>query len=132
MTQKYSRKHKPRTSKPDICQLYCFNKGVVSRLRESLPEAGTLVQAENFFAALGNRTRLLVLYCLSQAEELCVCDIANALEMNLSTVSHQLRYLRAAGFVMYRSEGKMAFYRLTDRRITELIDAELCAKLEKQ
>ena len=78
-------------------------------------------RATAFFSALGSRTRLLVLHCLCQAEELCVCDIANALRMNLSTVSHQLRYLRGCGLITYRSEGKMAFYRLADTRVRELL-----------
>ncbi|NIA07741.1 MAG: metalloregulator ArsR/SmtB family transcription factor [Actinobacteria bacterium] len=132
MAQKYSRDSASAAGKRDTCELYCFNKALVSRLRGSLPDAETLIRAENFFAALGTRTRLLVLYCLSQAEELCVCDIANALRMNISTVSHQLRYLRGAGLIAYRSEGKMAFYRLIDGRIAELIDAELCAKLNSK
>ena len=73
---------------------------------------------------LANWPSLLILHCLSQAEELCVCDIANALRMNLSTVSHQLRRLRTLGLVTYRSQGKMAFYCLADRRVAELVDAE--------
>ena len=116
----------------DRCKLYCFNEAVVSRLRENLPDADSLVRAGSFFGALGNRTRLAVLYCLCRAEELCVCDIANTVGMNLSTVSHQLRYLRDAGFISYRSEGKMAFYRLTDGRIRRLIEVELCGRLRGQ
>lgn len=109
----------------DTCELYCFNKAVVNRLRRNLPEAQKLQQVEAFFAALGSRTRLLILCCLSQAHELCVCDIANALDMNLSTVSHQLRYLRGVNLVAYRSEGKMAFYRLADARVSAVLRAEL-------
>ncbi len=101
---------------PDTCELFCFNEELVNGLRECLPEEAEVARAEELFAALGNRTRLLILYCLSQADELCVCDIANALEMNLSTVSHQLRHLRLVGLVTFRSEGRMAFYRLADER----------------
>ncbi len=93
----------------------------MARLRAHLPGDAELGQAELFFCALGSRTRLLVLHCLAQAEELCVCDIANALGMNLSTISHQLRYLRHVGLVTFRSEGKMAFYRLTDAQVRSVL-----------
>ena len=109
----------------DVCELYCFNEALVKRLRESLPEDGEVEQAAASFSAIGSRTRLLVVYCLSQADELCVCDIANALQMNLSTISHQLRLLRGAGLVRFRSEGKMAFYRLSRREIGKLVRSEL-------
>jgi DNA-binding transcriptional ArsR family regulator len=108
----------------DTCSAFCFNEGLVTQLREVLPAEQELRWAESFFAALGNRTRLLVLFCLAQADELCVCDIANCLQMNLSTVSHQLRYLRGLGLVDYRREGKMAFYRLTKPRIGKLLTEE--------
>ena len=111
--------------KGDSCELYCFNAELVGTLRRALPGAEQVGRVEEIFSALGNRTRLLILHCLSQAEELCVCDIANALEMNLSTVSHQLRHLRALGLVTYRSEGRMAFYRMADRRVGDLVSAEL-------
>jgi len=109
----------------DTCELYCFNEDLVYRLRRHLPQGQVLDGVATFFSALGSRTRLLVLYCLCHAEELCVCDIANALRMNLSTISHQLRYLRGLGLVTYRSQGRMAFYRLADSRVKELIRAEL-------
>ncbi len=114
-----------KPDKKDTCGLYCFNEDLVRELRKSLPTAKTMQTAENLFKALGSRTRLLVLYCLSQSEELCVCDIANALRLNLSTISHQLRLLRSLGLVAYRSEGKMAFYRLVDERVGDLIRVEL-------
>ncbi len=119
------RKQSKSDGGPDSCELFCFNEALVARLRTHLPRPEPLVQAETFFSALGSRSRLLVLHCLCQADELCVCDIANALEMNLSTVSHQLRYLRQVGLVTFRSEGKMAFYRLADRRVRSAFEEVL-------
>ena len=132
MSERRPGKYEGRAGERCQCELYCFNEALVSRLRENLPDADRLIRAGSFFAALGNRTRLAVLHCLCQAEELCVCDIANALKMNLSTVSHQLRQLRDAGFVSYRSQGKMAFYRLTEQRIRRLIEGQLCGKQSGQ
>jgi DNA-binding transcriptional ArsR family regulator len=114
-----------RRRESDTCELFCFNQDLVNRLRAVTPDAARIDEAEQFFAALGSRTRLLILFCLTEAEELCVCDIANALEMNLSTVSHQLRHLRQAGLVTFRSEGRMAFYRLADARVPAVFEPVL-------
>lgn len=116
---------RPASEADDTCEAFCFNEEMVDRLREALPEETQVRRTEQFFSALGNRTRLLVLFCLARAEELCVCDIANALEMNLSTVSHQLRHLRSLGLVDYRREGKMAFYRLAEPRVKDVLAGEL-------
>ena len=50
-------------------------------------------------------------------EDLCVCDICEALNLNQTTVSNQLRILRANNIVKYQKEGKMARYSLTDLHI---------------
>ncbi len=109
----------------DTCDEFCYNEKVVERLRTVLPREEQLDEMTDFFSALGNQTRVLILTCLCEAEELCVCDIANTLDMNLSTVSHQLRRLRSLGLITYRRDGKMAFYRLSDPRVERLLDEEL-------
>lgn len=115
----------PSDESKDVCELYCFNEGLVTRLREGLPEEAAVERAVASFSALGNRTRLLILHCLSESDELCVCDIANALQMNLSTVSHQLRVLRSAGLVRFRTEGRMSFYRLSRPETADLVRSHL-------
>ncbi len=109
----------------DTCDEFCYNEKVVERLRTVLPREEQLDEMTDFFSALGNQTRVLILTCLCEAEELCVCDIANTLDMNLSTVSHQLRRLRSLGLITYRRDGKMAFYRLSDPRVERLLGEEL-------
>ena len=114
-----------KRSPKDMCQIFCFNEAVVNRLRANLPAEEDLNRAAERFSTMGSRTRLLMLYCLSQADELCVCDIATSLRMNLSTVSHQLRVLRSAGLVRFRNEGKITFYRLADSETGDLLRSEL-------
>ena len=106
------------------CRVNCFNVKLVGRLRRSLPDADAVGRAEALFGALGNRNRLLILSCLAQVDELCVCDIANALDMNVSTLSHQLRHLRGMGLVKFRNEGRMVFYNLADPRVAGILSAE--------
>ncbi len=53
--------------------------------------------------------------------EVCVGDLADALEMSQSAVSHQLRYLRELNLVATRRDGKHVFYRLDDDHVRGLL-----------
>ncbi|SMO99906.1 DNA-binding transcriptional regulator, ArsR family [Geodermatophilus aquaeductus] len=63
---------------------------------------------------LADPTRARVLYALDVVEELCVGDMALALEATEDAVSYALRLLRTAGFVTSRKDGRVVFYRLAD------------------
>ena len=58
--------------------------------------------------------RLRVLFALSAADELCVGDIALALDSTDDAVSYALKLLRMAGMVSFRKQGRIVFYRLSD------------------
>jgi DNA-binding transcriptional ArsR family regulator len=86
--------------------------------------AGLLSQHQSqrmaeFFALLGDPNRLRILSVLAESE-MCVQDIAIAVGMGESAVSHQLRSLRANRIVKYEKRGRQVFYRLADRHIVEL------------
>ncbi|KJH70043.1 ArsR/SmtB family transcription factor [Aliterella atlantica] len=72
-----------------------------------------------FFSLLGDANRLRILSVLA-VQELCVCDIAAAVEMSESAVSHQLRTLRAMRLVSYRKQGRNVFYNLQDSHVLSL------------
>ena len=72
-----------------------------------------------FFSFLGDPNRLRILSILAQ-HELCVCDLAAALDMSESAVSHQLRTLRAMRLVSYQKRGRNVFYCLQDNHVLEL------------
>ncbi|MFB2880097.1 ArsR/SmtB family transcription factor [Floridanema aerugineum] len=75
-----------------------------------------------FFSLLGDANRLRILSMLA-VKELCVCDMAAALEMSESAVSHQMRVLRSMRLVSYRKRGRNVFYRLQDHHVLELYQA---------
>lgn len=100
----------------DICEIYCFDREQVSKAKKSLPGKNESIQISQKLKILSDPTRLRIIYALQKTKELCVCDLANALEMNISAVSHQLRMLRAHNLVKYRKDGKMAFYSLIDSK----------------
>jgi DNA-binding transcriptional ArsR family regulator len=83
-------------------------------------EEETLRLAE-VFKVLGDPTRIRILYALSKCN-MCVCDIAETLDMTQSAISHQLRILRGLRLVRYRKEGKSVFYSLDDDHILQLFN----------
>jgi DNA-binding transcriptional ArsR family regulator len=77
------------------------------------------------FKLLGDPTRTRILYALLEAGELCVCDLAETVEVPESSVSHALRLLRTAGIVRNRRHGRMIFYSLDDAHVRMLLDLSL-------
>lgn len=109
------------TQETDLCEVFCSDETKVRRLRGEVACADGL---GTLFKALSDETRAKIMYCLSQ-EELCVCDVANILNMSVQAVSHHLRLLRALRLVKYRRAGKLAFYSLDDAHVTHLIEEGL-------
>ena len=105
----------PDASCADLCNVPCFKKDLVAKVRASMPSDEELDDTRLLFAALADRTRLKILHALKQADELCVCDVAHVLGMSVSAASHHLRKLRDLKILKYRSDGKMAYYGLRDR-----------------
>ena len=100
----------------DMCEIFNSHEDVVERVKERIPDETEFAELSEFFKIFGNPTRLKIisLLCL---EDLCVCDICEALDLNQTTVSNQLRILRANNVVKYQKEGKMARYSLADLHI---------------
>jgi ArsR family transcriptional regulator len=67
---------------------------------------------ELFFQALGDRTRLRLLN-LMRDSEMCVCYFVEVFKTNQPKISRHLAYLRNAGLVAARRDGKWIHYRIT-------------------
>ncbi len=72
------------------------------------------------FKILGDATRIKLLALLT-TDEMRVSDIAEALSMGQSAISHQLRVLRNARLVKFRKDGKEAWYSLDDDHVVKLM-----------
>lgn len=68
---------------------------------------------ERFFRALADRTRLRVLNLLGD-DEVCVCFLAEILQTNQPNISRHLAYMKRAGIVGARREGKWMHYRIVE------------------
>ncbi len=62
--------------------------------------------------ALSDPTRVRVLLALRE-EELCVCELCDALDLTQSTLSTHLQVVRKANLVTTRKEGKWSYYAIT-------------------
>lgn len=74
----------------------------------------------DFFKVLGDPTRIRIVQQLLN-KEMCVTDIAEAMGMGQSAISHQLRVLRQARLVAFRKEGKTVYYSLNDEHVVMLL-----------
>ncbi len=92
----------------------------VALARSRMPDESLLCDLGDFFRVLGDSTRVRIVSALMYGE-LCVADIAAALDMSVSAVSHQLRVLRQAKMVRARRDGKQVFYSIDDHHVGILI-----------
>ena len=81
----------------DMCEQLCEHPQAICLAKAAMPPDDVVVRLAELFKVLGDPTRVRILHVLSQ-QEMCVCDIAAALEMGQSAISHQLRILRAADY----------------------------------
>jgi DNA-binding transcriptional ArsR family regulator len=112
-------------SKPgDLCEARVIHEEKIHQAKGNALGAGDVDLVTRTFKAMGDPTRLRILWAL-QLGELCVCDLAALLEITESGVSHQLRTLRHLDLVTNRREGTILYYRLNDHHVSELISMAL-------
>lgn len=87
----------------------------VERARQRGIAAEDAARLSSLLSLLADPARARILYALDLVEELCVGDLALALELSEDAVSYALKLLRTAGLVRTRKQGRVVFYRLADR-----------------
>jgi len=108
----------------DTCDEYITHKDKISTAKWQLLPDDTTQKLSETFKILGDQTRIKILSLLT-GNEMCVCDIADTLQMGQSAISHQLRVLRGARLVKFRKEGKEAWYSLDDEHVVSLMNQGL-------
>ena len=93
---------------------------MLDRVMHEMPTDELLTDLGDLFKVFGDSTRIKILYSLFE-EELCVCAIADLLNMTQSAVSHQLKTLKDAKLVNNRREGKTIYYSLADDHVKTII-----------
>ena len=98
------------------------NQEVVNQVVEALPDEEILYDVAELFKVFGDSTRIKIICALFESE-MCVYDLAAALSMTQSAISHQLRILKTANLVKFRREGKLIYYSLDDEHVQQIFDA---------
>jgi len=100
-------------------ELLVLHPDVVARVQDKMKAEETLYDLAELFKVFGDTTRIKILSALFESE-MCVGDIAVALGMTQSAISHQLRVLKQAKLVRYRKEGKVVYYALDDDHVKQI------------
>ena len=88
---------------------------VVQKMENSFEELS------NILSLTGNPVRLKILYLLNQEERLCVCDLSDILEMNVSAISQHLRKLKDRNIIFSCKEAQTIFYSIKKEKISLLV-----------
>ena len=108
----------------ECCDFYQVYEDVVKAVTAKMPDEDELYDLAEIFKVFGDSTRIKILYVLFESE-MCVCDIAQLLNMNQSAISHQLKILKQSRLVKSRREGKAVFYSLADGHVRTIINQGL-------
>jgi ArsR family transcriptional regulator len=104
----------------ECCDSMEIHESLLQIVNEKMPQEEELYNLAELFKVFGDSTRIRILFVLFEAE-VCVCDLAKALNMTQSAISHQLRILKQSKLVKNRREGKSIFYSLADDHVRTII-----------
>lgn len=105
---------------PECCEVVEVHEDLLKIVKETMPDEEELNDLADLFKVFGDYTRIRILFVLFEAE-VCVCDLAQALNMTQSAISHQLKILKQNRLVKSRREGKSIFYSLADEHVRTII-----------
>ncbi|WP_461810105.1 ArsR/SmtB family transcription factor [Faecalimonas sp.] len=105
----------------ECCDSTHIHTKAIHQVKDHMPKEEMLTDLADFFKVFGDTTRVKILYVLLQSE-MCVCDLAEVLQMTQSAISHQLRVLKQAKLVKNRRDGKTVFYSLEDGHIQTILN----------
>ena len=115
----------------EVCDCNVIHQDKVNEVRKNMLDDDKLFDLAELFKIFGDSTRINILNALN-ISEMCVCDIAAALNMRHSAISHQLRVLKQSKLVKYRKEGKVVYYSLDDHHVNQILDQGLIHLYERR
>lgn len=118
--QMYEKEDVMAVADVEHCEETCVHCDVVEGVRAQLPDEDEMYDLAELFKVFGDSSRIKILFALF-SNEICVCDLAESLNMTQSAVSHQLKILKTARLVKARREGKQMIYSLADDHVRTII-----------
>lgn len=96
------------------------HENVVEVFHKTVPRDEMLEDVADLFKMFADFTRVKILFHLS-VSEMCVCHLAETLDMNQPAISNQLKVLKNASLVKCRKEGKNVYYSLADDHVRTIL-----------
>ncbi len=93
---------------------------VQGHINEYMPKDSTLQRLADFFSVFSDATRIKILTALCMSD-MCVSDLSAMLNINQTTVSHQLKYLKQNGAVNCLRDGKIIYYSIANSCINDVM-----------
>ena len=94
----------------------------LQELRRDALQNSDIIALSSLMKAVGNETRLRILYVLWKAEELCVCDLSDIFGISQPAISRHLKIMREKALVQSRREAQTLFHSIyTDSPFAEML-----------
>lgn len=101
-----------------ICIRFYADRVLIGECKKKLQKAeNSFERLSRILTLTGNEVRLKILYLLEEENELCVCDLADVLEMTIPAVSQHLRKLKDGNILQTRRKGQTIYYSLKDEHL---------------
>jgi len=104
----------------EICCSCKVHQDLLSDVLKKMPNDRQLYDLAELYKVFGDTTRIKILLVLLD-QEVCVCDIADALNMTSSAISHHLNILKRSKLIKSRRDGKSVYYSLADIHVKTII-----------
>jgi ArsR family transcriptional regulator len=100
--------------------VYYLENNLASTIKENMPSESICNSLAGFYSIFSDSTRLKILISLLLGE-MCVNDLSKLLDINQTTISHQLKILKNNGVVVSTRKNKYIFYKIKDRFINSIM-----------
>lgn len=108
----------------ELCSCGAIHEESIKKVKQNMIDDNILEEVAQLLKVFGDPTRIKIIDALS-ISEMCVCDLAAALNMTQSAISHQLRVLKRERLVKYRKDGKVVYYSLDDEHVKDIFNIAL-------
>jgi DNA-binding transcriptional ArsR family regulator len=107
---------------PSAAHTHPVDAAGVAQAQEAVLSPSEGERLGRLLGLLADPVRVRILFCLVSVNELCVGDLAMALDISMDQSSYALKLLRTAGMVQSRRDGRVIYYRLADGFPQQLLD----------
>ncbi len=111
-----------------VCVGPTFTRSEMGMMKHNLTVNASLPHLADLLGVVGNPVRLRIVYLLAAHREMCVCDLAEILQITVSAVSQHLRKLKDKHLVQNRRNGQTIYYALKtnafNQKLKHFIDTE--------